>query len=219
MVNSLLLTAFVGLLTSIASCQLLPGNLFRFLHNDRQLDGGVPTPPPHDQKALTARYVIHVSNWGSLATISTQSGIRGLPYANVFSIADGILGNFSTGTPFFYATPMDVSAHDIAQNPAVTLVCTEAQSELCKTEQLDPESPVCARVMLTGFMEKLTDDKDISLARRVLFTRHPSMASWPPKHRWFFAKLVIKQIQLLDFYGGISNVPLDEYFNAKLYGA
>ena len=32
----------------------------------------IPTPPHHDQKALTARYVVHVSDWGSLATVSSQ---------------------------------------------------------------------------------------------------------------------------------------------------
>ena len=42
----------------------------------------------------------------------------GIPYANVFSISDGILGNFSDGVVYFYMTPMDVSAQDIAQNPA-----------------------------------------------------------------------------------------------------
>ena len=64
---------------------------------------------------------------------------------------------------------------------------------------------------------QVTESTEISRARHCLFSRHPAMASWPKKHRWFFAKLNIKQIQLLDFYGGISNVPLQEYYSAKLY--
>jgi len=215
-------TLVLGFVFSVAVAQLLPDNLFRFL-NDARLTSDhrrvkeIPTPPPHQQKALTARYVVHVSNWGSLATISAQSGIEGVPYANVFSISDGILGNFSHGVVYFYMTPMDVSAQDIARNPAATLVVTEAQSDLCRRAGLDPESPVCARVMLTGLIEKVTESTEISRARHCLFSRHPAMASWPKKHRWFFAKLNIKQIQLLDFYGGISNVPLQEYYSAKLY--
>lgn len=215
-------TAIVGLLATLISCQLLPDNMFRFLNHanlgeSRHKLHGVPTPPPHDQKALTARYVVHVSNWGVVATISVQSEISGLPYANVFSFADGVLGNSSYGTPFFFMTPMDVSAQDIAQNPAVTLVASEAQSDICDKKQLDPESPVCARVMLTGIMERITNEEDVSFARHILFTRHPAMSSWPKSHQWFFAKLIIKQIQLLDFYGGITNVPLEDYFAAKLY--
>jgi len=205
--------------------QLLPDNLFRFLghadeyrpQNEKANPFAIPTPPPHDKKALTARYVLHVSDWGSVATISTQRGIAGLPYANVFSISDGILGNFSGGVPFFYMTPMDVSAKDIADNPSVTLVVSEAQSDLCRKSSLDPESPVCARVMLTGHIEKLTEGDEIARARHLLFARHPAMASWPKTHRWFFSKLNIKRIQLLDFYGGITDVPLKEYFHAQLY--
>merc|ERR1739838_896327 len=157
----------------------------------------IPTPPPHERKALTARYVLHVSDWGSVATISTQHGIAGVPY--------------------FYMTPMDVSAKDIADNPSVTLVVSEAQSDLCRKSGLDPESPVCARVMLTGHIEKLRDGDEIVRARHLLFARHPAMASWPKGHRWFFSKLNIKRIQLLDFYGGITNVPLKDYFDAELY--
>ena len=37
----------------------------------------------------------------------------------------------------------------------VTLVVSEAQSDLCRKSGLDPESPVCARVMLTGHIEKV----------------------------------------------------------------
>jgi len=215
----------LGVIFPRCHAQLLPDNLFRFLGPDYEFrpkiekanSFAIPTPPPHERKALTARYVLHVSDWGSVATISTQHGIAGLPYANVFSISDGIVGNFSGGVPYFYMTPMDVSAKDIADNPSVTLVVSEAQSDLCRKSGLDPESPVCARVMLTGHIEKLRDGDEIVRARHLLFARHPAMASWPKAHRWFFSKLNIKRIQLLDFYGGITNVPLKDYFDAELY--
>ena len=51
-------------------------HLRRFLrlgNNAVKINGNVmPTPPPHEQTALTARYVVHVSDWGSLASISSQ---------------------------------------------------------------------------------------------------------------------------------------------------
>lgn len=206
--------------------QLLLDNMFRFPRpgfenqfRSKKPVQVIPTPPHHDQKALTARYVVHVSDWGSLATVSSQDGIEGLPYANVFSFADGIIGNVSCGVPYFFMTPMDVSAQDLAENPAATLVVSEAQSDLCKKSHLDPESPVCARVMLTGHIEKLSAGEEMLRARHYLFTSHPSMAAWPSTHKWFFSKLNIKQIQLLDYYGGITNVPLMDYYDSKLYPA
>jgi len=221
MLRLLLFSFIVFLITPLQPCQLLMDNMFRFLrlgNNAVKINvNETPTPPPHEQTALTARYVVHVSDWGSLASISSQKGIYGLPYANVFSTSDGIIGNVSRGIPYFFMTPMDVSAQDLAHNPAATLVVSEAQSEICKNSHLDPESPVCARVMLTGHIEKLNAGEELQRARHFLFTRHPSMATWPSTHKWFFSKLNIKQIQLLDFYGGIANIPLNDYFDAKLY--
>jgi len=34
-------------------------------------------------------------------------------------------------------------------------------------------------------------------------------------HGWFFAKLEIKQILVLDYFGGAANVPVSDYFNAQ----
>lgn len=35
----------------------------------------IPTPPPHEETARTARYMAHYSDWGYLATISTQDKV------------------------------------------------------------------------------------------------------------------------------------------------
>lgn len=209
-----------------SNAQLLPGNMFRFSEfpsSDGTPQGtpqeATPTRPPYEQKALTARFVVHTSDWGSLATISVQNSIKGLPYANVFSISDGVSGNFSTGVPYFFMTPLDVSAQDLEQDPSATLVVSEAQGKICTETGFDPESPVCARVMLTGFIKKVVGAREMALAREVLFSRHPIMATWEkmPTHKWFFAKLKIKQIQMLDFYGGISHVTPEDYYKANLY--
>lgn len=36
---------------------------------------GTPGPPPHQETARTARYIAHYSDWGHLATISTQDKV------------------------------------------------------------------------------------------------------------------------------------------------
>ena len=55
------------------------------------------------------------------------------------------------------------------------------------------------------------------MAREALFTRHPSMADWPGNHGWFFCKLDIQNIQLLNYFGGAITVPVADYFAAQLY--
>jgi len=222
--SCLVFLTFVASVLTVGQAQLLLDNMFRFprpgfegeIRSKKPLQT-LPTRPPHEQKALTARYLVHVYDWGSLATISSQNKIAGLPYANIFSIADGVVGNVSGGIPYFFMTPMDVSAQDLVKNPSATLVVSEAQGGYCKQSHLDPESPVCARVIITGHIEKLSGGEEMLRARHYLFTRHPSMATWPSTHKWFFSKLNIKHIQLLDYYGGISNVPLKDYYETKLY--
>ena len=196
-------------------CVLLPSVLTFPLRNDEEVT--TPAPPPYWEKAKMARYVLHVSDWGSIATISTQKKILGLPYANVASISDGIIGKSSSGIPYFFKSGWDVSSKDMAQNPAATLLVTLAQSDICKKAGEDPMSPVCARVMLTGNFVKVTDPKEIAEAKSYMFTRHPAMEDWPTSHGWFFAKLDLKHIQMLDYYGGITTLDVEEFYNTTLY--
>ena len=41
------------------------------------------------------------------------------------------------------------------------------------------------------------------------------MPEWPEDHGWFFAKLDIKNIIVLDFFGGAITVSLEDYYNAE----
>ena len=52
---------------------------------------------------------------------------------------------------------------------------------------------------------------------QALFSRHPVMADWPADHEWFFAKLAIRQVAVLDYFGGAKYVPLEEYYSATPY--
>lgn len=40
------------------------------------------------------------------------------------------------------------------------------------------------------------------------------MAKWPVGHNWFFMKLELVQVWLQDWFGGVSLIPLEDYFKA-----
>ena len=78
-------------------------------------------PPPHGEVARYARYIVHTSNWTTIATTAAQDPIKGFPFANVLSLSDGGLGDWSTGVPYMYLTPMELSAIDIDVDSRVTV--------------------------------------------------------------------------------------------------
>ena len=80
----------------------------------------------------------------------------------------------------------------------------------------DPEDPRC--VILTGEFIKLeAESEEAKFAKDALFSHHPIMPDWPSGHHWFFAKIDIQNIIILDYFGGAITVPVEEYFNAKPY--
>ena len=85
-----------------------------------------PLPPPHDQVARMARFIAHNSDWAALATIATREPIIGFPFANVLSISDGPVDN-STGVPYIYISPWEISARDLAKNNKASLTMSLAQ--------------------------------------------------------------------------------------------
>ena len=50
---------------------------------------------------------------------------------------------------------------------------------------------------------------------QALFSRHPEMPDWPVDHGWYFAKLDISSVILLDYFGGAVDVDLQEYYNTQ----
>ena len=42
------------------------------------------------------------------------------------------------------------------------------------------------------------------------------MQDWPTSHHWFFAKLAVTKILLLDYFGGAIDVPLKDYYSVEL---
>ncbi|XP_074514990.1 protein CREG2 [Sebastes fasciatus] len=191
----------------------LSSRLFSYrLEKVKKKSGSSSGPPPHQETARTARYIAHYSDWGHLATISTQDKIKGLPFGNIFSVSDGPLDN-STGVIYFYVTPMDFTVSDLRSNPYASLTFSEAEGEFCRQMVYDPEDPRCARLTLTGKMVEVVQE-ELVFAKEAMFTRHPVMAKWPVGHKWFFMKLELIQVWLQDWIGGVSLIPLEDYFKA-----
>ncbi|XP_041482931.1 protein CREG1-like [Lytechinus variegatus] len=189
--------------------------------NAIRLPGSQPfsksTRPPFYDKARRARYIVHKANWTVIATFSTKPELVGRSFPAPASISDGPVGK-SSGTPYFYLAAIDSIMHDVAKNPNVTLSFSEAAfsdiAECAVTSTSDPESPLCARLMLFGQLVNVTDPKETSFAKEALFSRHPLMPTWPKDHDFGFKKLIVTDVWILDFYGGGSSVSVDDYYNA-----
>ncbi|XP_053606095.1 protein CREG1 isoform X2 [Plodia interpunctella] len=173
----------------------------------------VPDPPDHTKTIAMARYVLHNTDWASVATISTQTAIKGFPFTNVKSIVDGPVDN-STGIPYFYMSPLDFTAKDLMKNSRATLLVSLQQLDYCEKKNLDPEDPRCTRLMLSGIMKKVKEGTpEYVFAKAALFARHPAMADYPTDHNWFVAKMKIAQIAMIDWFGGATYIPVKDYLS------
>ncbi|CAL8390836.1 unnamed protein product [Boreogadus saida] len=169
--------------------------------------------PPHDAVARVARFVANQVTWASMATISSHDPVRGQPFSNAFSVSDGPLGRGS-GVPYLYLTRMEVSVQDLKVNPQASLSMSLAQTDYCAQQGYDPQSPLCAHVILSGSVLQVNDTAEAEFAKKWLFWRHPEMVDWPSDHDWFFAKFNISQVWVLDYFGGVKTVTPEEYFQA-----
>ncbi|XP_058475683.1 protein CREG1 [Solea solea] len=171
--------------------------------------------PPHEQVARVARFISHRCDWASMATISSHEQVAGQPFSNAFSVSDGPLGS-SSGVPYMYLTRMEVSVQDLEVNPSASLSMSLAQTDYCRQHRFDPQSPLCARVILSGSVMQV-NGTEAEFAKKSLFSRHPEMINWPTDHNWFFSKFNITQVWVLDYFGGVKIVTPGEYFQASPY--
>ena len=189
--------------------------------------------PDLERKAKTARWMVHTLNWGVLSTISSRLPDN-VPFGNVYSFVDGPC-NSSTGIPYFYGTFMDQTFKDMKQHPQASFTLSEnSLASVCGAEALsycqttvpptshawrgDPESPLCARLTLTGTLVPVdTDSIEYQHALSALLTRHPQMKDWPTDHNWIIAKLELQDVWLIDYFGGATIIPVQEYLQENLY--
>lgn len=176
-------------------------------------------PPPYTETARMARYIVHNSVWTSVATICSRDPLKGYPFANIFSMSDGSTVANSSGIPYFYVPSLEMSVHDLQHDSRISATMSLAQGDYCKQKNLDPEDPRCAHTIVSGrFVHVKKGSKEENFAKDALFSRHPAMNDWDqPSHGWFFAKINITNILLLDYFGGAATIPLQDYFKATPY--
>ncbi|XP_069687958.1 protein CREG1-like [Periplaneta americana] len=173
----------------------------------------VPIPPTSGAARL-ARHIVHNADWAVVTSISTMHSIRGYPYGNVFYMSDGPHSK-SSGVPFFYFTPMDQSAQDLSQNYHTSVLITQPQGENCRGKK-EPDDPRCAHVILTGKLKRVKiPSMELPFAEEAIFSRHPSTRNWLPEHQWYFLKLKVEQVMLVNFVGGPRYINVREYFWAS----
>jgi hypothetical protein len=145
--------------------------------------------------AQTARWILNRASWGYLTTIDASDASTGGPAAQVTSYSDGQV-DVSTGRFFFYlmggqAMPAALTVSEAAFNGS----CGFAGSAV------DPEDPRCGKITLTGSLVE-SEGKDIETGKAALFARHPQMKTWPASHQFTVYELKLKDIWMIDWYGG-----------------
>ncbi|XP_049491118.1 protein CREG1 isoform X1 [Panthera uncia] len=124
-------------------------------HGDWDAAVALPPLPPREDAARVARFVTHVCDWGALATLSTDQAVRGWAFADVLSLSDGPPGAGS-GVPYFYLSPLQQSVGNLQENPHATLTMSLAQTNFCRKQGFDPQSPLCAHIILSGTVTKVS---------------------------------------------------------------
>lgn len=178
------------------------------------------SPPPWNQTAARARWLVEHSMWTAVSTTSVH--LKGSPWGNVRSTADAV---GSTGVPYFYLPSPDPTQVDVSADNHITLSFTEAAlperagvngTHVCGG--MDAEDPTCARIHLSGSAVPLTSNSSIKDAEAALKAKHP-LAPWLAQGgahtggKYYTIK--IESIQFLDFYGGYAKLSVADYLAYK----
>ncbi|CAI0455528.1 unnamed protein product [Linum tenue] len=180
----------------------------------RRSFAAVKKPDPKNA-AATARWLVSQNSWGVLNTLSAELG--GAPFGNVVSFSDGEPGK-GAGVPYFYLTTLDPTAQNALKDQRSSFTISEYPLGTCG--KADPENPTCAKITLTGKLISVDEkSKEAESARNALFAKHPEMKGWPKGHDFQVYKLVIKDIFLIDWFGGPKPLTVDEYLKTKIASA
>jgi len=207
-----LLLAFTGRTEAV-------GNRREHVHHLNARVRDAPTPkiprPNWTDYPKMARYLVHMNSWGTMGTTSIATGH---PWTNVVDLSDGPMCN-STGRLFYYLTQMDETARDVTLNPTVAFTVAESSiyalaKHGCGTT--DDEDPTCAKMTVVGDLKVVPVGAEADYAIDLLASRHPQIKDWPPNHGFAPYELHIQSLNMLDFYGGMKNVSVSDYFGADL---
>ena len=124
-----------------------------------------------------------IKEWTSIATISIQEPIKGYPFANIFSMSDGPIDS-STGVPYMYLMPLELSAIDLSHNEKASLTMTMAQvADVCISLYISTDATLRAstarRTTTTSRTRAVLTSS--SPATSSSWTRPPARASSPRK--------------------------------------
>ena len=194
----------------------------RTMTRTRTRVSGAEPPPPWNQTAARARWLVAHAMWTAISTVDVR--IKGSPWGNVRSIADGV-GADSTGLPYFYLPTPDPTAVDVKADPHVTLSFSEAAlperagvngSKTCGG--MDAEDPTCARLHLSGTAVALTSNATIEKAKAAFKAKHP-LAPWLAQGGAHtggaYYPLRLDSLTFLDYYGGPAKMSVAEYLAYK----
>jgi hypothetical protein len=106
-----------------------------------------------------------------------------------------------------FSNTMTESHHHHSHDSKTTTTSTISESG-------DPESPICARLTLTGILEPISKNTmEYEIIQLALYERHPQMQYWPKDHNWILLKLNIIDIWLIDYFGGATILTPEQYFH------
>lgn len=176
--------------------------------------------PPWQQKAKLARWLVHESDYAVSSTtcISKRPGCAfvGQPFGDVMSVSDGNGTQDSTGIIYTFLPAEDFATQDILADSRISLTFSEkALPGSCASTA---ENPPCARLTIAGRLTPVPEGPESDRALEYLFSKHPEMQAWTAAHifkPYWMARENISTFFFIDFYGGASDFPVEEYLAAS----
>lgn len=86
----------------------------------------------------------------------------------------------------------------------------------------DPESPLCARLTITGRLIQVTpttttnQNDEYHTIQQAFYERHYQMKYWPIDHNWSIYKLHVMDVWFINYFGGATIISPEEYLNYTL---
>ncbi|PIN14754.1 Cellular repressor of transcription [Handroanthus impetiginosus] len=184
---------------------LLAPLIFLFLITPQVLAGPPASRPDPEDAPVFARWLVNQGSWGVLGTLAQGR----VPFGNVMSYSDG-----GSGFPYFYlSTTLDPTGFYALRNPWSSLTLSEYTLGTCN--QADPQSPVCAKITLSGRLRLLPQNsKEAAFAEAALFADHPQLAGFPKQRGFRVFKLVITNIFLVNKYAPPRNLTVYQYLHS-----
>eukprot|EP00127_Corallochytrium_limacisporum_P002061 Clim_evm49s99 gene=Clim_evmTU49s99 len=168
--------------------------------------------PDWDNLAERAKWVVDNSMYAVISFDKANITIDDKP------LAFGTVESMSSvdGKPVFYMSELSTTYVDMqatgTKNGTITLTEEMMLGGVCTALGLDVEDPLCTKLWLVGTFRD-ADETETDSFKEQLFTDHPIMATWPSGHDWHVMTMDIAYISIIDYYGGMFNVSLDDYFD------